>query len=265
MLHLSTRWGFASIRKLALNAIEPPTPHDRLRLARTYSVDDWVVPALSALCERRAPLSLDEARHMSIEDVVVVATVREDIRNHALRIDAAEIPLRVEAAQAGKLVDLDCVNVPLAVPASGAVEWAPSLADPKRATKEGDAHESDGERSVGPVAVLSDERVWNNGIDESLKVKEEAPGDSSMHVQVVETAQPMQSSRGEVVARPRANGEPANRLAEEATKHTAEEEAARRAAEEEARIKARREADRARRLGGWGMLGDAKFSPRRKK
>ncbi|KAF8504687.1 hypothetical protein F5888DRAFT_1573364, partial [Russula emetica] len=80
VLHLSSCWDFASIRRLALNNIRPPTPHDRLLLARTYSVDHWVNPALSALCERRTPLSLDEARQMNIEDVVLVATVREDIR-----------------------------------------------------------------------------------------------------------------------------------------------------------------------------------------
>jgi len=40
---------------------------------------------------------------MDIEDIVLVAIVREDIREHALRIDidATEIPRRVEAA--GKL------------------------------------------------------------------------------------------------------------------------------------------------------------------
>ena len=102
VLHLSTRWDFVSIRMLALNNIQPPTPHDRLLLARTYSVDHWVIPALSALCERRAPLNLDEAHQMNIEDVVLVATVREDIRTHVLQVDATEIPRRVEAAQAGK-------------------------------------------------------------------------------------------------------------------------------------------------------------------
>jgi len=106
VLHLSTRWGFASIRKRALSSIKPPTPHDRLLLARTYSVDDWVVPALSALCERTTPLTLSEARQMDIEDVVLVSTVREDIRSPALQVDAAEIPRRIEAVQAGKLVGL---------------------------------------------------------------------------------------------------------------------------------------------------------------
>ena len=57
VLHLSTRWGFAYIRRLALSSIKPPTSHDRLLIARTYSVDDWVIPALSALCERTTPLS----------------------------------------------------------------------------------------------------------------------------------------------------------------------------------------------------------------
>ena len=103
VLHLSTRWSFASIRKLALRSIEPPTPHDRLLLARTYSVDEWVVPALSTLCERTKPLTLSEARQMSIEDVVLVSTVREDIRSHTLQVDTAEIPLRVEAWQLSTL------------------------------------------------------------------------------------------------------------------------------------------------------------------
>ena len=35
VLHLSTRWGFVSLRKLALNAIRPPTAFDRLLLARS--------------------------------------------------------------------------------------------------------------------------------------------------------------------------------------------------------------------------------------
>lgn len=101
VLHLSTRWGFASLRRLALGSIEPPTPFDQLLLARAYSVDQWLLPALSALCERTVPLSLNEARQMGIEDVVLVTTVREDIRHHALQVDPAEIPHCIEAAQAG--------------------------------------------------------------------------------------------------------------------------------------------------------------------
>ncbi|KAH8996893.1 hypothetical protein EDB92DRAFT_1540415 [Lactarius akahatsu] len=102
VLHLSTRWGFASIRRLALKSINPPTPHDRLILARTYTVDQWVQPALTTLCERAEPLSLTEALQMRMEDVVLVAAVREDVRSRVLRIDGAKVARVVEAALAGK-------------------------------------------------------------------------------------------------------------------------------------------------------------------
>ena len=145
MLHLSTRWNFGSIRKLALSSIEPPTPHDRLLLARMYLVDDWVVPALSALCERTTPLTLSEARQMNIEDVVLVSNVREHIRGHTLQVDAAEIPLRVEAEQ---LVALGSrIPLHLRFPPHFPKSEASSAMDSKRATKDDDARESDG---VGP-------------------------------------------------------------------------------------------------------------------
>ena len=90
---------------------------------------------------------------MNIEDVVLVATVREDVRNHTLRIDAAEIPRLVEAAQAGKLVRVDSGEVPSAVPTSGAVEQAPSPVAEKRASKDYDTEGVDGEVLVSLVAV----------------------------------------------------------------------------------------------------------------
>ncbi|KAH9067665.1 hypothetical protein EDB87DRAFT_18972 [Lactarius vividus] len=110
VLHLSTRWGFASIRKLALKSINPPTPHDRLILARTYTVDQWVQPALTALCERAEPLSLAEAQQMRMEDVVLVAAVREDVRSRVLRIDGAKVARVVEAALAGKRYEGDSAS-----------------------------------------------------------------------------------------------------------------------------------------------------------
>ncbi|KAH9067681.1 hypothetical protein EDB87DRAFT_1552902 [Lactarius vividus] len=102
VLHLSTHWGFTSLRKLALNSIKPPTSYDKLVLARTYSVDHWILPALTALCERTMPLSLNEARQMTMEDVILVARVREEIRGGALRVDVADIPRHVEVALAGE-------------------------------------------------------------------------------------------------------------------------------------------------------------------
>ena len=147
VLHLSTRWDFGSIRKLALSSIEPPTPHDRLLLARTYSVDNWVAPALSALCERSTSLTLSEARQMSIEDVVLVSTVREDIRGRTLQVNAAEIPLRVEAEQLGALG----LEIPDHLHFLKSEASSPLCL--KRGMKEDGAHkihENDGEHSVSP-------------------------------------------------------------------------------------------------------------------
>jgi len=99
VLHLSTRWGFASLRKLALKSIDPPTSFDRLLLARTYGVDHWVLPALSALCERKRPIILKEARQMNTEEIVIVSTVREEIRTRRPFVITTEIRDRIEAAQ----------------------------------------------------------------------------------------------------------------------------------------------------------------------
>src|SRR6202012_5171176 len=83
-------------------SIKPPTPHDQLVLARTYSVDQWVLPALAALCSRTLPLTLDEARQMDMRDVILVATIREEIRGGALRVDVADIPSHIKMVLAGK-------------------------------------------------------------------------------------------------------------------------------------------------------------------
>jgi hypothetical protein len=213
VLHLSTRWDFASIRRLALNNIQPLTPHDRLLLARTYSVDDWLVPALSELCERRAPLSLDEARQMDIEDVILVATVRENIRNHALQVDAAETPRCVEAAQAGKLV-------PPAMPTSGAVEHASSLTGQKRASN---GSESDGEAMVSSVAV-DNELAW---IDKGFQEKKEAQ--EVIDVRAEGLTQPLEDSQKEVTARYEVRVEAVWHMVKEAEREAEAKEANRKA------------------------------------
>jgi hypothetical protein len=125
VLHLSTRWGFDSLRKLVLRSIDPPSAYDRLLLARKYAVDHWVVPAVTALCERSAPTGLDEARGMGMEDVVLVATVRENIRSKAIRsgVNSTEISRRVEAMQAGTLDPATDNEVP---PASEAIAFTNS-------------------------------------------------------------------------------------------------------------------------------------------
>ncbi|KAI0002273.1 hypothetical protein BJV74DRAFT_741415, partial [Russula compacta] len=80
ILDLSTRWGFTTIRDLAIRCLKPPTPLQRLLLARKCGVEEWILPALQELCERPLPLTLDEARLMDVEDIVLVGSVRETVR-----------------------------------------------------------------------------------------------------------------------------------------------------------------------------------------
>jgi len=99
------------------------------------------------LCERMTPLMLSEARQMRIEDVVLVSTVRENIRSHKPRVDAAEIPPRVEAWQVSSLG----LEIPLHL--RFPKTEASSSVCPKRDTKEDNArtiYESDGKCLVSP-------------------------------------------------------------------------------------------------------------------
>jgi len=97
ILDLSTRWGFASIRDMAIRCLNPPTPHQRLVLGRKYGVDQWILPALHELCERPQPPTRDEARLMDLEDVVLVGSVREKVRTHATTVNSADMMDRIKA------------------------------------------------------------------------------------------------------------------------------------------------------------------------
>ena len=117
---------------------------------------------------------------MRIEDVVLVATVRENIRNSTLRVDVAEIPHRVEVALAGILSPYDGAKIPPADSRNGAAEPEPSSTmvsaaslnvagivdaksivvappgDPGQATRMVDATgENDGKKLVSSVASYS--------------------------------------------------------------------------------------------------------------
>jgi len=165
VLHLSTRWGFASLRKLALRSVKPPTPCDQLLLARTYGVDHWVLPALSALCERTIPINLQEARQMSVEDIVLVATVREDICNHGSR---TEIPSRIEEAQARISEATRNDTFPASIKWRGAVEsWKPEP-DSIVAVTTGPVAEADGDAGSKTAVTTSPEEDDKPGNDEHL-------------------------------------------------------------------------------------------------
>jgi hypothetical protein len=99
ILDLSTRWGFTSIRDLAIRCIKPRDPLKKLLLARKNNIDVWIQPALSELCMRPQPLSLEEARLMEFEDVILVGSVRQTTRSYTLTVDGTGIMNCIQAWQ----------------------------------------------------------------------------------------------------------------------------------------------------------------------
>lgn len=87
---------------MAIRCLKPPTPLQRLILGRKYAIEDWILPALQDLCERPLPLAFDEARLMTIEDVILVGSVRESVRSHTLTVESAGIIDCIEALRNGK-------------------------------------------------------------------------------------------------------------------------------------------------------------------
>jgi hypothetical protein len=120
ILDLSTRWGFTSIRDLAIRRItcvvpphsqrrttrkppiKPPVILSQLLLARKHAVEHWIVPALLELCKRPEPLSLEEARLMDLEDVFFVGSVRQTIRSPTLMVRGGGIRNCIQAWKSGE-------------------------------------------------------------------------------------------------------------------------------------------------------------------
>jgi hypothetical protein len=101
ILDLSTRWSFTSIRELAIRCMKSPDPLNRLLMARKHAVEQWILPALLELCERPEPLSLEEARLMDFEDVLLVGSVRQKARSPTLLLRGAGIGNCIQAWKSG--------------------------------------------------------------------------------------------------------------------------------------------------------------------
>ncbi|KAI5890135.1 uncharacterized protein SCHCODRAFT_02630957 [Schizophyllum commune H4-8] len=80
ILKLSTMWNFPSARNLAIQRLAKlrTDPVRQLVMQFQYSVDaQWGYEAFRALCKRREPLSLVEARDVGMEVVIKVSVARE--------------------------------------------------------------------------------------------------------------------------------------------------------------------------------------------
>jgi hypothetical protein len=77
ILHLADKWGFADIRDAAATAIYPlASSVDKIVLGRQYKLDDWVSSGFVDLLQREDDLTLEEAKLLTLEDVVMIGKGR---------------------------------------------------------------------------------------------------------------------------------------------------------------------------------------------
>lgn len=80
ILKLSSMWEFEFIRRIAIRELSKSDdldPGRKYLLATTYHVDQWLIPALSALAARPSPLSSADVDLLGLECVLKLAQTRE--------------------------------------------------------------------------------------------------------------------------------------------------------------------------------------------
>jgi len=94
---------------------------------------------------------------MSIEDVVLVATVREDICHHGSR---AEIPLLIETTQA-RIAHAVVEDIPLVSSKSGAAEKEPDSTEAVTAAPEAEGDSDSSSKTAATTLTEDDKREGN--------------------------------------------------------------------------------------------------------
>ncbi|KDQ59103.1 hypothetical protein JAAARDRAFT_175825 [Jaapia argillacea MUCL 33604] len=81
ILHLSTQFSFASIRRLAIRSIFPiASPIDKIVLANKYEIEgpEWKRDAYVDVCQRQEALTLEEGERLGMAEVVKIVRVRQE-------------------------------------------------------------------------------------------------------------------------------------------------------------------------------------------
>ncbi|OCH84254.1 hypothetical protein OBBRIDRAFT_799251 [Obba rivulosa] len=79
VLNLSTMWRFDRLRAIAIRKLSVllDDPIQRIVLAKTYHVTEWLVPALNALARRAETLQPADVEQIGVDYALKVAAVRE--------------------------------------------------------------------------------------------------------------------------------------------------------------------------------------------
>jgi hypothetical protein len=84
LLAVSTRFGFPRIRDRAIAEISSVDdmidPVEKVVLAKTHNVPQWLAPAYETLCQREKALEVGEARRLEVDTTALIAQAREAVR-----------------------------------------------------------------------------------------------------------------------------------------------------------------------------------------
>jgi hypothetical protein len=86
VLHLSSKWDFPHARAAAIQAIPPlASPMDKIVLGRTYELSEWLPDAFADVVKRDQAITIQEARRVTLEDLVAIANGRVAARGGAVK------------------------------------------------------------------------------------------------------------------------------------------------------------------------------------
>jgi len=100
ILRLATKWAFTSLRELAIQRLFGITsPVEKIVLAHTFTIPDWLPNAYADLCKREAPITIDEGR-----DLFKLGEISCDV---VINLNQASYEWRTRAGMYGMLVNVD--------------------------------------------------------------------------------------------------------------------------------------------------------------
>ncbi|KAL0955731.1 hypothetical protein HGRIS_001948 [Hohenbuehelia grisea] len=117
LLETSQRWDMTGIQEHAVSGLSELITHpaERVEYARRFGIDEWLLPAYTALIVRKRALTMDDVKFLGIEDALKIASLRErtGVKYTTLRIEprnalsfAQVSPEWMELAQA-TLIDVE--------------------------------------------------------------------------------------------------------------------------------------------------------------
>lgn len=76
---LANKWGFSDLRAYLLPQAEKVLSDvDKVAFSREFDFKDWLAPALTRLCQRKEPITSEEASKLGVDNLLLVSRIREE-------------------------------------------------------------------------------------------------------------------------------------------------------------------------------------------